>query len=113
MRKVNIMREKEGRGRPGTHTQLGLCITACIVAYITEEGGRLMWLKLSLSPPTECGKSTNCRLRLLFIDICDMILDTFSRSFFKENFFEAVLELAHVSEKHNVMHASTYQLSLT
>ena len=65
-----------------------------------------MWLKLSLFL-TECGKSTNCRLRLLFIDICDMILDTFSRSFFKENFFEAVLELAHVSEKD--MHASAYQ----
>ena len=49
---------------------------------------------------TECARSPSCRHRLLFIEICHYLLDIFSRSFFKENFFEAVIKLAHVSLRH-------------
>ncbi|XP_031572659.1 serine/threonine-protein phosphatase 4 regulatory subunit 4-like [Actinia tenebrosa] len=42
----------------------------------------------------ECGRGKSYKSRLLFIDICKFIMDLFSRSFFKENFFEFLLELA-------------------
>ncbi|XP_032233153.2 serine/threonine-protein phosphatase 4 regulatory subunit 4 isoform X2 [Nematostella vectensis] len=42
----------------------------------------------------ECGRGKSYRARLLFIDICKFIMELFSRSFFKENFFEFLLELA-------------------
>ncbi|XP_028513897.1 serine/threonine-protein phosphatase 4 regulatory subunit 4 [Exaiptasia diaphana] len=42
----------------------------------------------------ECGRGKSFKSRLLFIDICKYIMELFSRSFFKENFFEFLLELA-------------------
>lgn len=47
----------------------------------------------------ECSKSTSCRQRLFFIDMCQIFLDTFSRNFFKEHFFMPLLSL---SEDHIV-----------
>ncbi|CAH3168182.1 unnamed protein product [Porites evermanni] len=41
----------------------------------------------------ECGRGKSYRSRLLFIDICKFIMELFSRRFFKENFFEFLLEL--------------------
>ncbi|KAK2560497.1 Serine/threonine-protein phosphatase 4 regulatory subunit 4 [Acropora cervicornis] len=41
----------------------------------------------------ECGRGKSFRSRLLFIDICKFIMELFSRRFFKENFFEFLLEL--------------------
>lgn len=41
----------------------------------------------------ECGRGKSYRSRLLFIDICNFIMELFSRRFFKENFFEFLLEL--------------------
>ena len=45
----------------------------------------------------ECGRGKSYRSRLLFIDICKFIMELFSRRFFKENFFEFLLELGSVS----------------
>lgn len=42
----------------------------------------------------ECGRGKSYRSRQLFIDICKFIMELFSRNFFKENFFEFLLELA-------------------
>ena len=47
--------------------------------------------------PTECAYSDVCRRRLLFLDICDMVLTVFSRAFFKEHFFSPALQLGNVS----------------
>ncbi|KAL9957888.1 hypothetical protein ACROYT_G034843 [Oculina patagonica] len=41
----------------------------------------------------ECGRGKSYKSRLLFIDICKFIMELFSRRFFKENFFEFLLEL--------------------
>ena len=46
---------------------------------------------------SECGRGKSYRSRLLFIDICKFIMELFSRRFFKENFFEFLLELGSVS----------------
>jgi len=51
-------------------------------------------MSLSLS---ECAKSSNCHKRMLFLEICQFILDIFSRNFFKSNFFDPVLQMASVS----------------
>ena len=48
---------------------------------------------------SECGRGKSFRSRLLFIDICKFIMELFSRRFFKENFFEFLLELGSVSLK--------------
>ena len=57
----------------------------------------LLFLLLSF---TECAKNSSCRIRLLFLDICEIVMAIFSRSFFKEHFFKAVLELGNVTSLH-------------
>lgn len=42
----------------------------------------------------EFGRGKSFRNRSLFIDICVQVLQNFSRSFFKEYFYEAALELS-------------------
>ncbi|XP_074642861.1 serine/threonine-protein phosphatase 4 regulatory subunit 4-like [Tubulanus polymorphus] len=42
----------------------------------------------------ECCHGKSCHQRNLFIDISKMVIDIYSRTFFKEYFFEPVLELA-------------------
>ena len=54
-------------------------------------------INMSLLFFLECGRGKSYRSRLLFIDICKFIMELFSRRFFKENFFEFLLELGSVS----------------
>ena len=42
----------------------------------------------------EFGQGKSFRSRTLFIDMCQQVLVIFSRSFFKENFYESILELS-------------------
>jgi len=59
----------------------------------------------------ECGRGKSYRSRLLFIDICKFIMELFSRRFFKENFFEFLLELGSVSH-HSLCHVSLTKVSV-
>ena len=45
----------------------------------------------------ECAHSKKHKLRLLYVDICKFVMELFSKSFFKQHFCEALLELAAVS----------------
>jgi len=45
----------------------------------------------------ECAHSNKHKLRLLYVDVCKFIMELFSKSFFKQYFCEALLELAGVS----------------
>ncbi|XP_033105382.1 serine/threonine-protein phosphatase 4 regulatory subunit 4-like [Anneissia japonica] len=41
-----------------------------------------------------CCRSKSCSYRMLFIDVCQDIMEFFSKAYFKENLYEFVLELA-------------------
>ena len=45
----------------------------------------------------ECAHSKKHKLRLLYVDICKFVMELFSKSFFKQHFCEALLQLAGVS----------------
>ena len=61
---------------------------------------------------SECGRGKSYRSRLLFIDICKFIMELFSRRFFKENFFEFLLELGSVGSTCGLITTfSVYQTS--
>ena len=45
----------------------------------------------------DCAHSNKHKLRLLYVDICKFVMELFSKSFFKQYFCEALLELAGVS----------------
>ena len=47
--------------------------------------------------PSECAQSNGCHNRLLYLDLCTIILTVFSRSFFKQHFFSPALALGNVS----------------
>ena len=42
----------------------------------------------------ELCRAHSCYLRCLFIDMCSLIMDTFSKALFKEYFFERLLSLS-------------------
>ena len=41
----------------------------------------------------ELGQSDSCHMRKLYLDICGMVLDMFSKQFFKQYFFMTTLTL--------------------
>ena len=45
----------------------------------------------------DCAHSKKHKLRLLYVDICKFVMELFSKSFFKQHFCEALLQLAGVS----------------
>ena len=45
----------------------------------------------------DCARSNKHKLRLLYVDVCKFVMELFSKSFFKQHFCEALLELAGVS----------------
>lgn len=54
---------------------------------------RVYW-RMSLCALTELCTARSCYLRCLFIDVCSIVMDNFSKAFFKEHFFEYLLRLA-------------------
>ena len=70
-------------------------------------------LSLSFSPHThtECAHSDVCHNRLLFLDICELVLSVFSRAYFKEHFFTPALELGNVCT--TLTHSVSLSLSLS
>ena len=61
----------------------------------------------------DCAHSNKHKLRLLYVDICKFVMELFSKSFFKQYFCEALLELAGVSLNNTCINVLLYVYSCT
>ena len=53
---------------------------------------------------SECTHSPKYKTRLLYLEVCECVLERFSRNFFKQFFFEHILQVATVSESRPCTH---------